>query len=645
MIDESFTVSQSSSEKNAIQISLYHSAHSGIPKFCDKLPEVSEKSKNDCQKHISGHTLLIRESAPDYYERLTDILAANKSVLMYVSPNFDIYGRFGDQELKDELKAINLRFGANMSEDLIGTNAVALSVKQSASVWTIGRQNYAQALHPYAFYAFTVKGKYNRYVHILLVTRKENLSPATVCLFRLIEATETVYSSGVLTADHWAKEGLIRTEYGSVRTENILIILGSSGQVTYVNDIFYQLFSTNYNNVINYPLPDVVPELGYVIDSIYGKGIIPSPQVVTFSAIGATEYHVTCTYAEAHSADKGFVITAQRMLSVAKSHVSAESGAKYTFDSLVGVSDNFCALKQFAERVAATNCTVLIRGESGTGKELFAHSIHNASNRWDKPFVSINCAAIPRDLIGSELFGYVGGAFTGASRTGAKGKFEQADGGTLFLDEIAEMPLDMQSVLLRVLEEGEITRIGGSKSIPVNVRLIAATNQNLEDYIHSGKFRLDLFYRLNIISLNTIPLREHKEDIDALADSFISKFSKRHNKPCDGISAEARSILHAYDWPGNTRELRNVIERGIITMSGRFIETHDLPPELMRNGTVRSMRAQEDTYSDALISDQESSRKKAVAQLMREYDGNKAKVARSLGIARSTLYRILKERE
>lgn len=222
---------------------------------------------------------------------------------------------------------------------------------------------------------------------------------------------------------------------------------------------------------------------------------------------------------------------------------------------------------------------------------------------------------------------------------------QRADGGTLFLDEIAEMPLDMQSVLLRVLEEGEITRIGGSKSIPVNVRLIAATNQNLEDYIHSGKFRLDLFYRLNIISLNTIPLREHKADIDALADSFISKFSKRHNKPCDGISAEARSILHAYDWPGNTRELRNVIERGIITMSGRFIETHDLPPELMRNGTVRSMRAQEDTYSDALISDQESSRKKAVAQLMREYDGNKAKVARSLGIARSTLYRILKERE
>ena len=454
-----------------------------------------------------------------------------------------------------------------------------------------------------------------------------------------------LYSSGVLTADHWAKEGLIRTEYGSVRTENILIILGSSGQVTYVNDIFYQLFSTNYNNVINYPLPDVVPELGYVIDSIYGKGIIPSPQVVTFSAIGATEYHVTCTYADGHSADKGFVITAQRMLSVAKSHVSAESGAKYTFDSLVGVSDNFCALKQFAERVAATNCTVLIRGESGTGKELFAHSIHNASNRWDKPFVSINCAAIPRDLIGSELFGYVGGAFTGASRTGAKGKFEQADGGTLFLDEIAEMPLDMQSVLLRVLEEGEITRIGGSKSIPVNVRLIAATNQNLEDYIRSGKFRLDLFYRLNIISLNTIPLREHKADIDALADSFISKFSKRHNKPCDGISAEARSILHAYDWPENTRELRNVIERGIITMSGRFIETHDLPPELMRNGTVRSMRAQEDTYSDALISDQESSRKKAVAQLMREYDGNKAKVARSLGIARSTLYRILKGQE
>lgn len=641
MINESFTVYQSALEKSTIQASLYRSVHAGIPWFSDKLPEVSEERKIDCQKHISGHTMLIRESAPDYYERLTEVLAANKAVLMYVAPNFDVYGRFGNQELKDELKAINLRFGTNMSENVVGTNAVALSVMQLTSVWTIGRQNHAQALHPYAFYAFAVKGKYNRRVHILLATRKENLSQATVSLFHLIEATETVYSSGVLTADHWAKEGLIRKEYGGVRTENILIILGAAGRIMYVNDIFYQLFHTGYDSIINYPLSEVVPELAYIFESICGKGVVPSPRIVNFSSIGETDYHVTCTYADGSSPDKGYVITAQRMLFVTKNHFLAGSGAKYTFDTLVGTSENFRALKQFAERIAATNCTVLIRGESGTGKELFAQSIHNASDRWDKSFVSINCAAIPRELIGSELFGYVGGAFTGASRTGAKGKFELADGGTLFLDEIAEMPLDMQSVLLRVLEEAEITRIGGSKSIPVNVRLIAATNQNLEEYIRNGKFRLDLFYRLNIISLNTIPLREHKEDIDVLADSFISKFSKRYSKSCDGISAEARRLLHAYDWPGNTRELRNVIERGIITMSSRFIEAHNLPLELTRNSTARSMHTQEKIYSDTHI----ESRKKAVAQLMKEYDGNKAKVAKSLGIARSTLYRILKEIE
>ena len=179
--------------------------------------------------------------------------------------------------------------------------------------------------------------------------------------------------------------------------------------------------------------------------------------------------------------------------------------------------------------------------------------------------MSINCAALPKELIGSELFGYVGGAFTGANRSGAKGKFELADGGTLFLDEIGEMPLEMQSVLLRVLEENAVTRIGGDKPISINVRIITATNRDLQQYIADGKFRADLYYRLNVINLNMVPLRERKEDIPILAEAFTTRYAAENNVHIQGISQNALYALMDYRWPGNVRELRNVIERGVIT--------------------------------------------------------------------------------
>lgn len=198
----------------------------------------------------------------------------------------------------------------------------------------------------------------------------------------------------------------------------------------------------------------------------------------------------------------------------------------------------------------------------------------------------------------------------------------------------------MQSVLLRALEEGTITRIGGSKPIPVDVRLIAATNQKLEDYIRSGKFRLDLYYRLNIISLNMIPLREHKDDINVLADYFVTKFSKLHGKPCDGISAEVRNVLRAYNWPGNIRELRNAIEHGIVVLDTRFIELRHLPQEISGAAYCHAAAVFRDGNSGAQMADW---RRETAARLMQEFAGNKSRVAKQMGIARTTLYRILKQ--
>lgn len=641
MPEQRFEISQDREILDMIDSSLFRCGRSGLPGFEGSLPAVTAEGRARSRRAISGHTMLIRESAPKYYKQLTEALISHEACLFYVSPDFCVYGRYGNERLKEELRERNLRIGSDLSEDVIGTNAAALSARCAQGVWTVGEQNYAHALRPYAFYAFTVHGRYDRYVHILLAARLDRLNAETVSLFRLIDATESIFSAGLVTEDVLIKDTMFRRDYSEEKTENLLIIIGSSGQITYANDVFYTMFKTDYSAVINFPLTQVVPELSYALDGLREGAVTPYPRQLKFAALGPAEFYVSCTPMDRPTG--GMVITAQRAQHAQEQH-SQSGSAKYTFDDLVGVSERFKQLKRFAERIANTKCTVLIRGESGTGKELFAHAIHNASDRRSKPFVSVNCAAIPRDLIGSELFGYVGGAFTGASRHGAKGKFELADGGTLFLDEIAEMPPDMQSVLLRVLEDNAITRIGGSRPTPVDVRLIVATNQKLEESIKHGSFRLDLYYRLNIISLNMLPLRSRRDDISALTDFFIARFSKAHGKQVDGVSSEARGALLTYDWPGNVRELRNVIERGVVTCDGRVLELRHLPEEIVNIPDPNRPQQAPGSAAQETSSFREY-RRETAERLMKEYAGNKSKVAKRMGIARTTLYRILSELE
>jgi transcriptional regulator with GAF, ATPase, and Fis domain len=230
-------------------------------------------------------------------------------------------------------------------------------------------------------------------------------------------------------------------------------------------------------------------------------------------------------------------------------------------------------MRHISEQVAVvspTNATVLILGESGTGKELLAREIHNASSRRDGPMVRVNCAAVPRDLFESEFFGHVKGAFTGALRDRV-GRFELANGGTLFLDEVGEIPIELQSKLLRAIQEGEYERVGGHKTLKTDVRLVAATNRNLAEDVRRGKFREDLYYRLNVFPITLAPLRERKSDIPALAAHFLERASRELNKPLSLLNTEALATLKAYDWPGNVRELQNVVERAVITARGGTI--------------------------------------------------------------------------
>ena len=303
--------------------------------------------------------------------------------------------------------------------------------------------------------------------------------------------------------------------------------------------------------------------------------------------------------------------------------------------NMVGDSPAIREVLQVLSRVAPTESTVLIRGESGTGKELAARAIHNNSRRAEKPFVAINCAAITETLLESELFGHEKGAFTGAYGQ-KKGKLEFANGGTVFLDEIGELPPGLQAKLLRVLQERELERVGGTRSIPVDIRVLAATNRNLEEAMKSGMFRQDLYFRLNVVALTMPPLRDHKHDIPQLAAYFVEKHSTRCSRPAKPIAEPARHCLMSYDWPGNVRELENAIERAVVLSVGDTLLLEDLPEQIL------DLNPSPDYSSAKYHGAVQDLKKKLILNAVKESGGNYTDAAKALGLHPNYLHRLIR---
>ena len=313
----------------------------------------------------------------------------------------------------------------------------------------------------------------------------------------------------------------------------------------------------------------------------------------------------------------------RRRLLDENTHLRQELRERYDFSNIIGTSGPTRQMYEQVAQVAQTNTTVLIRGESGTGKELIAHAIHYNSLRAKKPFVKVSCAALPDTLIESELFGYEKGAFTGAAAR-KKGRFEMAEGGTLFLDEIGDINLSTQVKLLRVLQEREFERLGGTDTVRVNVRMIAATNKDMEKAIADGSFREDLYYRLNVFTIFVPPLRDRKADMLLLADHFLEKFSREHGKVIKRISTPAIDMLMSYHWPGNVRELENALERAVLVCDGAVIHGHHLPPSLQTadaSGTVTRV-----ALKDAVAAFERD----LILDALKTTRGNRAKAARML---------------
>jgi DNA-binding NtrC family response regulator len=393
-------------------------------------------------------------------------------------------------------------------------------------------------------------------------------------------------------------------------------------------------------------LPDIS---GMEVLSFVKESSIPA-EVIIITAYGTIKNAVEATrlgaydYLQKPVDNEELLLAVSRALQIRKlqrevEELRSELSSRYRFSNIIGTSSRMNSIFQMMAKISRVEGTVLITGESGTGKELVARAIHYNSSRSNKPFVVVNCGAIPKDLIESEFFGYLKGAFTDA-KSEKTGKFELANSGTIFLDEIGDLSPEAQVKLLRAIGEKEIVKVGGTKTIPIDVRVIAATNQNLEELVRLGHFREDLYWRLAVLSLQLPPLRERKEDIPLLCEYLIKKFNKSLKKKIKGVSGEGLELLKEYSWPGNVRELESVLYETMVLSDGFWIDGEDLPARITERESYEPDESADlgKTLQEAIQKLTESVEKRMIRRALKETGWNRTHAAKKLGISRKTLF-------
>ena len=446
-------------------------------------------------------------------------------------------------------------------------------------------------------------------------------------------------------------EKLLEAFYGCLESsDDGFLIVDPDGAIAYINKAYADYLNTDPQSVLGVPVESVIDtsKMREAAQNLYYETEHNVIHRASLKQYRDGERHVIVNRSNVSVGGKPvgavgqvkFVRETLRLssalndiydeLAYYKDELIRLSAERYSFQNILGHSPKILAAKSTALRTLDNDFPVLIQGETGTGKEVFANAIHYAGKRKDKPLIHVNCAAIPSELLESELFGYDAGAFTGASRYGKKGKFELADGGTLFLDEIGDMPLAMQAKLLRVLQEGELEHIGGTRMIPVDVRIVAATNQDLQLAVKEKRFRKDLYYRLNVLPLYLPPLRERMEDLDDYIDAFLENLNQ-NNHTTVRIAPSARKKLYRYQWPGNIRELQNVIFRSYAMRKGNTITSVHLPLSVHTSA--------DDLAGQTLTSLLNQTEKEILEEVLRRNRGNIKKSAEDLGIHRVTFYK------
>ncbi|MDD5170733.1 MAG: sigma 54-interacting transcriptional regulator [Syntrophales bacterium] len=549
-----------------------------------------------------------------------------------------IIGESGAQHVGKGFWAV----GALWDEKTTGNNSVGTAVALKRPVQIFGPQHYCKGGHKQMGSSSPIFGPEGQFLGgIALISRYYNANPHTLGM--AVAAAQAIENElRTNKALNECKRAFLKSEIAYSYQQAViasipeaLITIDNNGRISLINDNAKKILS----------LSDVQVE-GKDIREVFGREnerffkIIENDRAQTdvevriFTINSGNDYTMTCNpILSPDGAIIGKIIILNE-IKRAKSMVTKMIGAKanFRFEDICGRNDEFLRTVAQARTVSRSNSTVLLLGESGTGKDIFAQAIHNAGDRKNGPYVAINCAAIPRDLITSELFGYSEGAFTGSRRGGNQGKFELADGGTIFLDEIAETPLELQAVLLRVIEEKSVTRIGGSRVRPVDVRIITATNKDLGEEVRKGNFRKDLYYRLNVFAINLLPLSERVDDIPLLVDNFAKKYGKTMGKKISNIDPGVMETFKRYPWPGNVRELQNVIER-MMNVVRADVLTPDLIPEDILNVPINRKTGGNVESEDPLGSEKEMISKMLKLRIC------KSRIARELKMARATLYR------
>lgn len=598
---------------------------------------------NEVSEHLTRNQYLLKVAIP-FMDIIYESVANSGFFILLTDQEGCILKAVGDPEIIEESERLNMVIGAYMSEKNIGTNAMGTAISENQPIQVTAAEHFISAYHRWTCSAAPIHSNNGDIIGTLNLTGESHLvHPHTlglvVAAVRAIEnQIKAEQAQNKLNEAFYYMKSIVESVSSGIMALDI------NGNIKTINNWACTMLHIKKEELLEQPVKKLLPQWKDIIDR-FQRGETYMDMETTFSLNGNKERYDLSAYPIVNNEGIiiGLVLVIKGMQKI-YNLVNKYTGmrAHYTFEGIIGESSEFKQVIDHAEKISSSTSTVLLMGESGTGKELIAQSIHNASPRRNSVFIAVNCGALPKNLIESELFGYEDGAFTGSKKGGNAGKFELANGGTIFLDEIGEMPLDMQVNLLRVLQEGYVTRIGGSKNIPVNVRVIAATKKNLIEELKKGTFREDLFYRLSVIPLFIPPLRERGQDKKTLFNYFLKLKAQKLNKPLPSISGDLMRQIMEYEWPGNVRELENYVEN-IVNFNGSSSYNIVNPPkpnplDQQTPFLFSEKQPEEKNPVDDIDMTLEEVEKHTIRECFERMDGNITRISKRLGISRTTLY-------
>ncbi len=583
-----------------------------------------------------------------FMKRLYEFVKGSGFIVMLADERGYVMENLGDSATLELAARVNLIKGACWTEEEGGTNGIGIALALKKPFQVSGREHFCRKLHTWTCSAapfFAESGE--------LIGALQMSGPASEThqhtLGMVVAAVEAI-SYQIRVRSRNSDLSVLNDRLNNIfqTMSDGAIIIDQAGAITQINPVAKKFLGAG---ILGRSIDELIGADTALLKFIQAGRTYKDQEIILETAYGDIHALVTVKPVSNEFGELTGGVIFFNPINKMKKLVNRFGGAQatFSFSDLVGRHETFKKALRLAERAAGNTSHVLLQGESGTGKELLAQAIHNRSLRRKGPFLALNCASLPRDLIASELFGYASGAFTGANPKGRPGKFEMAAGGTLFLDEIGDMPLDQQASLLRVLQDKQITRLGSDRVISVDVRVICATNRDLREEVAKGNFRKDLYYRLNVILIQVPALRERGDDVLFLFDYFLQKIAGKLNLAVSQVDSAVRDCLRAYSWPGNVRELENVVEKMLnLAEAGRISIAH-LPAEILAHvGSVAAVPAPagasdnpDKNYKQMLG----ESERRILLDLLQDHHGNVSRIARAMGVSRNTIYRKMRHHE